>query len=229
MTKLYLTNNTPAVANPVGGIGWNRTTGRVFRALGEVKGGTPTNNVATDAVTTSPYLVAHGIWISDRQVVSPRDLTLPANSIKMYFGARESSTAADASFAFGLYMINAAGTLRRVGGGGGWAAAELPTTAAGRLLNFSDAFATITGIEVGDRVMVDVGVRFTNTVSTSYTTTLFYGGTGSDITETSTGTGVTTTTSASRLVPYIDIDSPDFDPLFASARSGDHFHSLATG
>jgi hypothetical protein len=78
-------------------------------------------------------------------------------------------------------------TATSVSGTPGTTTYEISSTPTNRKLpsGWSGAGASLTSVdaEVGDNLVITVGVRYTNTVTTSYTYTMYYGQFGTDLPE----------------------------------------------
>lgn len=173
--RLYLNNSAGAVAvTPTGG--WDQTAGAATqKLLGRNRVGSNTSVTVAETSTSNTYDSLLGQWISD-----------PFTSGGTVQGAwqwcvagLESNAAADAKMA---------GVVRVVSGDGATVRGTFADTImAGEMGTLNSSFiitaaaGTPVAAQVGDRMVVEFGYRAANTVPTSYSMTLRYGGTTSDL------------------------------------------------
>lgn len=173
--RYYLTNSTAPYSPATLGRGtWSRTTGAVTKLLGSAPGGTATTVQGTKAATTNPYNTLVGRWVSVPLLAG----TL-SGVVSWVIGAVENTTSANAVFRIHIFVT--AGDSDTVRGTvltnftGTLASQEFPTTASGQ--SALDQNLTSLAVQAGDRLVVEVGVQFQNTSTTS-TATFNYGNTG---------------------------------------------------
>ena len=175
VTKLYLTNRAPGFT-PTNFRGtWNDTASAVTKALdgAAVWGGASTTVAKAETSATNPFDVC-----LYRGVSGPLGAQTPSGTIDMVIGILESSASADFNWKVHVYATQGdtdtvRGTLlsnyTENAGTNEW-----PTTGTVKGLN---AAQTLTGVALtaGDRIVVEIGYRARNAVTTSFTGTLRYG------------------------------------------------------
>jgi hypothetical protein len=214
-TRLYFTNSTAPYSPATLGRGtYNRTTGAVTKLLGSAPGGTATTVSATKPTTTpNPYNTLAGRWVS-----APLSAGTLAGVVSWVIGSVENTTSAnavprihifvtagDSDTVRGTVLSNYTGTL---------ATQEFPTTAAGQ--SALDQTLTSLAVQAGDRLVVEVGTQFQNSISTA-TSAFNYGG-SSSVDMYKGDTGVT------GLNGWVQFSDPN--QVIAALPAGDH--NLAT-
>ncbi len=166
---------------------WDATGSAVTRYLGPRPAGTAATIGIAETSGTTNWDVLWGRWISDGAVAAG---TI-SGTVQWITGVLESATTADQFFHVHIFVTagdsdSLRGTLLTDSIG----ATEFPNpTATGR----GEGAKTVTNVavQVGDRLVVEIGYRTTNTTATSFTGTMNYGNAGAaDLA--SGGTGVTT-------------------------------------
>lgn len=183
--RLYFTSGPPDSPTGVTFGSWDGFSGN-DRKLGLAPAGTPEAIVsAADTVTTNPYKVLVGQFLSPQ---FERDSTLNAGSLacSITLSAFESSATADMTLWATIYVMDhdfATGTVVYDAAIG----TEQPTTQTAQTYNIT--LTQTAGVVVGDWLVVEIGYRATNTVTTSFTTTIRAGGT--DTTDLASGDTIT--------------------------------------
>lgn len=183
MTKLYPSAvgvaYTPATIRGA----WEKTTGHAICGMGakDLSGlGGPLSIGSAETVSSADYDV-----LLLRCVSAP--LAADHNfsgTLNLMMGVQESNAAADMAYYLHVFVTqgdtdNLRGTL--LANYADPDTNEWGTTALGKALS---AAATLTAVAAltGDRIVVEIGYRSRNTVTTSRTGTIWYGGSGSDLT-----------------------------------------------
>ena len=183
MTKLYPSAvgvaYTPATIRGA----WEKTTGHAICGMGakDLSGlGGPLSIGSAETVSSADYDV-----LLLRCVSAP--LAADHNfsgTLNLMMGVQESNAAADMAYYLHIFVTqgdtdNLRGTL--LANYADPDTNEWGTTALGKALS---AAATLTAVAAltGDRIVVEIGYRSRNTVTTSRTGTIWYGGSGSDLT-----------------------------------------------
>ncbi|MFC5997098.1 hypothetical protein ACFQE5_23070 [Pseudonocardia hispaniensis] len=205
--KRFLANVAPPVTVSTSGV-WNDQAGKVARGLTATPQGTNTSSARAETTATSPWDVALGQWVSDP--------ILQAGTLQGAYtycrAIQESSSNADLQSRTLIYVMSGDGTTVRGTAANGLATGEWPTTNTAQQIN-----GTLNPVacQVGDRIVVELGYRATNTATTSYTGTIRYGGIDStDLAPGDTGTAVTTRPA------WIRFDDPAVDALFTTPDPG---------
>jgi hypothetical protein len=174
-TQLYLTTRTaPYTPATIRGA-WDDTGGAVTNGLDSRKewGGVITSVARAETNATTEYDV-----LLYRGVSGPLAAQTISGNLDVVLGVRESSTSMDGHWHLHVYVTQGdsdtpRGTLlsdyREAGGTNEW-----PTTAQGWALNAAQALSSL-AISAGDRLVVEIGFAARNSVTTSYTGTLWYG------------------------------------------------------
>ncbi len=182
MTKLYPSAvgvaYTPATIRGA----WEKTTGHAICGMGakDLSGlGGPLSIGSAETVSSADYDV-----LLLRCVSAP--LAADHNfsgTLNLMMGVQESNAAADMAYYLHIFVTqgdtdNLRGTL--LANYADPDTNEWGTTALGKALS---AAATLTAVAAltGDRIVVEIGYRSRNTVTTSRTGTIWYGGSGSDL------------------------------------------------
>lgn len=174
-SKLYL-HNQPAPYTPATIRGtWNDTAGAVTKALDQTPnvGGVFTTVARAETNATNPFDV-----LLYRGVSGPLDAQTISGTVNVIIGILESNASADFNWHVHIYVTQGdtdtpRGTLltdyTEAAGTNEW-----PTTATGKALNAAQTLTSL-AISAGDRLVVEIGYRARNAVTTSFTGTLNYG------------------------------------------------------
>lgn len=203
VTRFYLTSDA-APASPAFDAGWEQTAGAARGALSRTKAGTNTAVTVAETVSTNPFDVALGQWVSPPMT---RAGTLTGN-YSVAAARMESDAAANFVTEVFLRVVAEDGTVRgsvETTGAVEWATSHTAGT-------FSAISLGSIACEVGDRLVFEYGYRATNTVTTSYSGTMRYGGT--DVTDLESGD---TGDAATSRPPWIEFDDASATDLFAGA------------
>lgn len=173
-TKLYLTTKTaPYTPATIRG-GWEDTAGAVTRMLDTIKGdgGAITSVARAETNASNVYDV-----LLYRGVSGPIAAQTFSGTINVMLGVLESNAAADFAYYIHAYVTQGdsdtvRGTL--LANYFETTANEWPTAAAGKALASAQTVGAVVA-SAGDRIVVEIGFRALNTVTTSYTGTLRYG------------------------------------------------------
>lgn len=170
-TYLYLTSSAAPVATAANRGTWDVAGSAVERKLEDgITSAARTSLAVAETSGTNPTDVLLARFVSDTI-----DAQTISGTIWVNWWQIESAAAADAFGKIHAYVMAPDGSVRgtllsnQIGG------TELSTA----LTNRFDTF-TMTNVTAqrGDRIVVEIGARFTNAVATSYTSTLYYGGSG---------------------------------------------------
>lgn len=175
-TKAYLrTDAAPYTPATIRGA-WDDAASAVTRALGI--GGTVGDDAITtvsvaEAVSTNPYDV-----LLYRGVSAALSAQTIAGTVDVVLGVSESNTLADFNLHLHIYVTQGDSDTPRgdlltdfIEGAG---VKEWPTTAAGIVLSSAQALSSL-GVSAGDRLVVEIGYRSRNSVTTSRAGVLRYG------------------------------------------------------
>jgi len=209
-TTRYYLNNLAAGYTPTTWKGsWDTTTSAVTMKLGSTKSGASATSTIAEVVTTNLWDVALGRWVSDAFAT----LTKFTNSqtTDWVFGIGENSTSANNYTHVHIYItVGSTDSVRATLLANNIRGTENSTTAQGQAngtLTLSSAIA-----EVGDRLVVEIGYQAANTVTTSYSSTLYYGTTGS----TDLASGSTSVTANPGWIDFTTQDPIEYDLIAAS-------------
>lgn len=178
-TRFYL-QNVASTFSPANRGAWDQS-GEVTRIMSPTKSGAVTTRAVAETNATNNWDVLLTTFVSQRlaaQTIS--------GTINVVMGTRESSTAANDGFHIHVYVVDAADTLRGTlladfvdplpSGADEW-----PTTAVGNQPTAAQALANL-DVNNGDFLVIEIGYVAQNTSTTSRTGTVWYGGTGGDLT-----------------------------------------------
>lgn len=177
-SRLYFCS-TSATYTPTSFMGsWSTTSSAITKLLGTAHDtGAPATVAIAEAVTTNPYNVCWGRWVSNgiaktgtlsgvvSWAVGVKESSLSANDfLRVHIWV----TAGNTSTVRGTLLSQFVDTI------------EFTTTAAGQSHTASnlsvDLAITSTSVQAGDRIVVEIGYSAKNSVSTSFTGTMNYGG-----------------------------------------------------
>lgn len=175
-TRFYMENNAPdvTIATPRGA--WDNTGSVLQRRLSRTKAGALTSRGIAETSTANDFDVLILKFVSE-PITSAQTIN---GTLNWVVGASESATGMNANWHVHAYVTqgdtdNVRGTLvtnyTEAAGTNEW-----PTTAVG---DAPTGAVTVTpvAISAGDRVVIEAGYVARNTVNTSFTGTLWYGGT----------------------------------------------------
>ncbi len=172
-TRLYLGNAAASYTPTTKRGAWDNSAATLARRLSPVPEGAAATAAIAETSATNAFDVLWGRWISDPAITAG---TL-SGTVQWIAGVLESNTAANDFFHVHIFVTagdtdTVRGTLLTNNIG----ATEFTTTATGR----GEGAKTVTNVavQVGDRIVVEIGYVANNTVTTSYTGTLHYGNTG---------------------------------------------------
>lgn len=204
MTRFYL--GTTSYAGPAPAaftFAWDDTAGAATREMTASKVGASTTVAVAETNVSAAWDVLLGRFISPPML---QDGTIPEQTAPVRVAWSQSDPAADLRPLWGWQVIDSTGAIRHAGPALVYSTGGT-TTATERTVDL-DIPAGGLACQVGDRFVVELGYRAANAVTTSYTGTLYYAGTGDDLQEGDTGTDATTR------VPYLSLDTANlFDPL----------------
>jgi len=159
---------------------WDNTASYLGRKLSRTKSGAIATKAVAEAVATADYDVLLLKLVSEPITVAQ---TI-SGTLNWVVGSRESGTAMNANWHVHVYVLRGTDTLvgtlytnyTEAAGTNEW-----PTTAVG---DTPTAALTLTPVDIAanDRIVIEAGYVARNTSTTSYTGTLWYGGTGGDLT-----------------------------------------------
>lgn len=170
-TRLYIDPTaipyTPATIRGA----WDATGTPSTGKLTLVPTGSNTSISKTETTATNNWDVLYGRWVSDA-LVSNKTI---AGTISGAIRASEANAAANAFFHLHIFVtVGNSDTVRGTLLTDTVVGTEFPTTAAS--VGFTGVTLTSVAAQTGDRIVVELGVQFQNTVTTSYATTIQYGG-----------------------------------------------------
>lgn len=196
--RLYL-NNTDAAITTAPHTSWEQTAGAITgKALGTARTGANTSVTIAETSTSNVFDSMQGQWISP-PFTSSGTFTGPWQAV---WASSETADAADFTLSSYLRIVSNDGTVVRglpsiVGttlpGG------EITTVLSGRKISVD--LVTPVAVQQGDRLVLELGFRSNNTVNTSYSSTIRYGGTVGDLEAGDTGA---TATTASGWIEFAD-------------------------
>mgnify|MGYP007020372118 CR=1 FL=1 len=207
-TRFYLANTAwPSGLSTSVLAGWESTTGAPNLSLSRTKVGINVSRAQAETSATSPYRQLLAQWAAGDADVFQRDGLL-GGVINLFVATQESSTSADMYVRIRLVVIGLDGTNRTVHEVGTSASqgTEWTTTLTGRQYQISTMIDA--PVQAGERVKLEFGYRAANTVSTSFTGTIRYGGT--DATDLVAGD----TTNATLRSPWLEFTDTKVDDLF---------------
>lgn len=173
--RMYLTNSAAPVSTATAA-SWEQTTGSVQKLLGLNRGGSNTTVTVAETSTSNTFDVLAGQWISP-----PMTSSGTLKGAYSYVMARsESDTAADFFSRVVIKVVSNDGTVLR-GVASDAAANTLEFTTTSQAATFTSNIETPVAVQVGDRLVVELGARAQNVVNTSYSATFRYGGTSGDV------------------------------------------------
>lgn len=168
-TYLYLTSSAaPVTPGAIRGT-WDETAAYDDFKLGTAPAGARSTRVKTETVTTNPYAMLAARYVSDELAAQTID-----QDIQFQKNLYESSASADAFAKYHLYVMKSDGTVRGtllsniIGG------SEL--NSAGLVAREPVQTPTSVACSAQDRLVLEVGPNFTNTVSTSFNSSVKSGG-----------------------------------------------------
>lgn len=216
--RLYLTSDAAAIS-PAVDASYEQSTGLTRGKLSLTKAGTNAAISDAETVTTNPFDVVLGQWVSDPFTHAG---TVDLSVHSMVIARSESATGADFQTRRIVKVVSGDGLTTR------FSSAFTSTTEWSTTLTaFTHSFATlgtVTGaVQAGDRIVVEYGFTATNTVTTSFTGTIRHGGT--DTTDLANGDTGGSATSRS---PYIEFDDPRLGDLFAPVDPPDGYRLYLT-
>jgi hypothetical protein len=184
MPKLYLSKTgsgyTPATIRGT----WDKTSDHVVRGMHTAQDlpglGAPiaVSSVETSATTDYENLLLRGV---SAPLAADHNF---AGTLNLMLGAQESATDADMAYFIHVFITqgdtdNLRGTL--LANYADPITNEWSTTAVGRALSSTRSLSAVSAL-AEDRIVVEIGYRARNTVSSSRTGTLWHGGNGADLT-----------------------------------------------
>jgi hypothetical protein len=183
--RLYLNNTASAVS--VTPAAWEQTAGAAAsKLLGRNRVGANTSVTVAETSTSNTFDSLLGQWISDPFTSSGT----VQGGWQWCLAANESDVAADVKMAAVIRVVSGDGTTVR-----GLFADTLMSGELGTIINafvLSAPAGTPVAAQVGDRLVIEIGYRATNTSTTSYSATLRYGGTAGDVEQDDVGAAITT-------------------------------------
>lgn len=184
MTRLYPSAAGVAVTPATVRGAWDKTTGHIVCGMNTAKDlsglGGPLSIASAETAATTDYDV-----LLLRCVSAP----LAANcnfsgTLNVLMGVQESATDADMAYYVHAFVTqgdtdNLRGTL--LANYNDLNTNEWGTTALGKAISAAQSLSAVSAL-AGDRIVVEIGYRARNTTSSTRTGTIWYGGSGSDLT-----------------------------------------------
>lgn len=182
-TTLYLTNSAAPITATAKG-GWENTSQNNPHLLGRARGGANTSHAQAETSTSGTYDVALARFISDPLTGGSLPAVTGSDAFSLCIAAQESAPAANDYLYLHIWITQGDNDSVR----GTWLAnyadtggSEIPDSAMTGVMVSPTATTTAVTVQPGDRMVVEVGYRATNTSSTSYTGTIRCGGTAADL------------------------------------------------
>lgn len=172
-TYLYTTASAAPVTPGATRGTWDDTAAFDDYLLGQSPAGARATRTKTETVTTNPYDMLGIRYVS--AALAAQTINADIQFQKFQY---ESSTSADAFCKYHLYVMKADGTVRGTLLSNIVGASEM--SAAGAAAREAVQTPSSVAASAGDRLVLEVGSRFTNTVSTSFNTPIKSGGTGGE-------------------------------------------------
>lgn len=195
-TRLYLNNDATIYTPPTRRGAWDVATATLARWLAPIFYGAGSTAAQAETSTNTAWDVLVGTWVTNPITRTGR----LEGTVSWVFGALESNAAADFFTHVHIYAtVGQSDTVRGTLLSDYVGSAEWPTTAAG-LTDGTQTLAPV-DLEVGDVVVVELGYRATNNVTTSRTGTINYGASASSP---DLGSGDTAVTSRPGWVEFSD-------------------------
>lgn len=176
-TRLYLENTTADVDPATERGAWNDTASYVARRLSRIRAGAVTTVAVAEASATGDYDV-----LLLKLVSEPIPAQAVAGTLDWSVGALESNALMNAHWHLHAYVLSGSDTLvgtlltdytEALGTN------EFPTTAQGWAADSAQTLTSVTAAD-NDRIVLELGYVARNTDLTSYTGTLWYGGTSGE-------------------------------------------------
>lgn len=177
-TRFYLQNAAPDVTVPTHRGAWDSTGSVTQRKMARTKSGSITSKRVSELSSTNDYDVLLLKFVS--QPISNAQTI--SGTLNWVIGSRESDSAMNAHWHVHVYVVDNAGTTLRgtlytdytePAGTNEWLTTA---TGDGPTLNIT---LTSVATQADDRIVIEVGYVARNTSTSSYTGTLWYGGTNS--------------------------------------------------
>ncbi|OGW28484.1 MAG: hypothetical protein A2X56_00280 [Nitrospirae bacterium GWC2_57_13] len=178
-TRLYLQNATSGVTTTNQGA-WSSVTGAPTLVMSRTKSGAITSRGVAETNATNTYDVMVLKFVSEP---IPGQTIAAGSTLNWVIGALESNTAANDYWAVHAYVVSNNGATVRgtlLANSAENTTNEFPTTAQGWGTQGAKTLTAVTALD-NDRIVIEVGYIARNAVTTSYTSTLWYGGTGGDL------------------------------------------------
>jgi len=185
--RLYLTNSAGAVTNTPSTV-WDQTAGAATgKLLGSTRAGSNTGVTVAETSTSNTFDSLLGQWISAPFTSSGT----MQGSYQVCYALSETDPAADAIPVIVLKVVSGDGLTVRGTVTSALGSSELGQTGNAFTLNANGNLPVAS--QVGDRLVLELGWRATNTVTTSQSATMRYGGTSTtDLLSGDVGTDATT-------------------------------------
>lgn len=171
-TYLYTANDT-IPATPSGVVGTWDAGSPTDKLLGRTKAGSGSNNSAAESVATNPWDVIATRYVSDQLAAQ----TIPAVAVHFMLRLLEAAADADAFTKIHLYVMKPDGTVRGTLISNLVDGTELSTSVIRRQTSTLSSVVASSG----DRLVLEVGARFTNVLTSARSVVSYWGQTGNDI------------------------------------------------
>lgn len=169
--RFYLQSEPSAFSSPAAWRGsWDLTTNAITRRMG-IKNGAQTTRSQAETSTTNNYDVAWGRWMSDPMKAHN---FLTSETVSWGIQVLESNAALNAYFHVHIYVMAPDGSVRGTLLANSIGTTEFTTSFVGRTEG-GKALSAVSMLD-GDFIVFEVGYRAVNTVSTSYSGQMKYGG-----------------------------------------------------
>lgn len=174
--RLYLNNSASAVSVTPSATAWDQTAGAVTSKLfGRNRVGSNTTVTVSETSTSNTFDALLGQWISDPFTSSGT----VQGSWQWCVAGLESNTAADIKMRAVVRVVSGDGATVRGVFDDVLMSGEMGTVNSSFIITLGAG--TPVAAQLGDRLEIEMGYRATNTVNTSYSMTLRYGGTSQDL------------------------------------------------
>ena len=211
VTRFYLQNATSSVTTSDQGT-WNYTTGVPTLVMSRTKSGTITSRAVPEAVITNPYDVMILKFVSE-----PIPAQTISGTLTWVIGALEDAGSANDFYKIHAYVVsNDGATLRGTLLSNNVDTSEWPTAAQGQAPAAAKTLSEVTA-QVNDRIVIEIGYDAQNSQAVERIGTLWYGGTGSDLTAGGDETTLTGWFEFSELIP--DTTAPTVDSFTVTTPS----------
>ncbi|MGL5910787.1 MAG: hypothetical protein ACRCZP_12340, partial [Phycicoccus sp.] len=211
--RWYLTSSaTPLATVPYFTAGtaaqnWEDSSQAAKGALATTPAGTSTLVTAAETSTSNTHDVALGQWVSGPATRDGEISGGVVGDLVLMHARAESDLAADLQTRYMVYVVDSTGAVVRPGFLSRIGNVEPGTALTGHQITGTTNTAQPIFVQPGDRLVVEVGYRATNTAATAYSGSMRYGGTGTPLADGDTGV-------TAERPPWIELTGPYLAGLF---------------